>query len=98
MATLMQTSPAPANQKRDTRRWTATGSPAQAVAGVSPLGGGRYLCTCGLNELPDFRLNEQAAGMMTKPPYCKKWPKFKMLWPNVAPSRISANTPCIGFL
>lgn len=94
----MQTSPVLAKQERGTRRWAPTGSPAPAAAGVSPPGGGWHPCPCGLNELPDFRLNEQAAGMMTKPPYCKKRPKFKMLWPNVAPSGIGANTPCIGFL
>lgn len=49
-----------------------------------------------VKELPDFR--QEAGGMMTKLPYCKKRPKFKMLWPNVAPSGISANTPRIGFL
>lgn len=78
------------------------GHPRPARCGQLPVfhppGRGGHPYPCGLNELPDFRLNEQAAGMMTKLPYCKKRPKFKMLWPNVAPSGKSANTPCIGFL
>lgn len=94
MATLMQTSPALAKHERGTQRW----APTQTAAGVSPLDEDQHPCPYRLNELLDFRLNEQVTGMMTKPLYCKKWPKFMILWPNVAPSGINANTPCIVFL
>lgn len=82
---MQKKSPALANQDRGWRRWV-------------PMGRGRHPCPHSFNERPDFRLNEQAAGVMTKPSYFKNRPKFKMLWTNVASSGISANIPCIGFL
>jgi len=98
-AMLMQTSPAPAPCGEAGAGHAEVGTHGQPGSGscrcFTP---GQGCQPCRLNELSDFRLNEQAARTMTKPPCCKEQPKFKMLWPNVAPLGISANTPCISFL
>lgn len=82
----------------DAKKIPCAVKPGAGLEEVGTPGRGRNPCPRSLNELPDFRLNEQAAGTVTKPPYCKDWPKFKILWTNVASSGINANAPCIGFL